>query len=53
MYIGPVSEDNIVKEEARKLFHDGLESKLVLFFEDLLSCSYPEKMVCSLSIYHP
>ncbi|OIV99597.1 hypothetical protein TanjilG_17407 [Lupinus angustifolius] len=44
IYVGPVSEDNTVKEVAKKLFHDGLESKLVLFFEDLLSCSYPEKM---------
>ncbi|KAE9620270.1 hypothetical protein Lalb_Chr01g0001341 [Lupinus albus] len=44
IYIGPVSEDNTVKEVEKKLFHDGLESKLVLFFEDLLSCSYPEKM---------
>ncbi|XP_061362673.1 uncharacterized protein LOC133306382 isoform X2 [Gastrolobium bilobum] len=44
IYIGSVSEDNIVKEEARKLFHDGLESKLVSFFEDHLSCSYPEQM---------
>ncbi|KAL9296251.1 hypothetical protein ACSQ67_022147 [Phaseolus vulgaris] len=41
---GPVSEDNTMKEEARKLFHDGLESKLILFFENLLSCSYPEQM---------
>ncbi|TKY67768.1 Nucleoporin NUP188-like [Spatholobus suberectus] len=41
---GPVSEDNTMKEEARKLFRDGLESKLILFFDNLLSCSYPEKM---------
>ncbi|XP_052734506.1 uncharacterized protein LOC108340198 isoform X2 [Vigna angularis] len=41
---GPVSEDNTMKEEARKLFHDGLESKLILFFDNLLSCSYPEQM---------
>ncbi|XP_027909728.1 uncharacterized protein LOC114168941 isoform X2 [Vigna unguiculata] len=41
---GPVSEDNTMKEEARKLFHDGLESKLISFFDNLLSCSYPEQM---------
>ncbi|RDX94767.1 hypothetical protein CR513_22815 [Mucuna pruriens] len=39
-----VSEYNTMKEEARKLFHDGLESKLILFFDNLLSCSYPEQM---------
>ncbi|KAJ1422124.1 hypothetical protein SESBI_13251 [Sesbania bispinosa] len=44
IYIGPVSENNAVKEEARKLFHDGLESKLVSLFEGLLSYSYPEQM---------
>nr|KYP39665.1 hypothetical protein KK1_039024 [Cajanus cajan] len=41
---GPVSEGNTMKEEARKLFHDGLETKLILFFDNLLSCSYPEQM---------
>ncbi|XP_027354241.1 uncharacterized protein LOC113864573 [Abrus precatorius] len=44
IHIGPMSEDNIVKEEARKLFHDGLESKLISLFDNLLSCSYPEQM---------
>ncbi|WJX51140.1 hypothetical protein P8452_37363 [Trifolium repens] len=44
IYIGPVSENNSVKEEAKKLFHDGLESKLVSFLECLLSRSYPEQM---------
>ncbi|XP_057456711.1 uncharacterized protein LOC130747712 [Lotus japonicus] len=44
IYIDPVSEKSTVKEEARKLLHDGLESKLVSFFEGLLSCSYPEQM---------
>ncbi|CAK8576856.1 unnamed protein product [Lathyrus sativus] len=44
IYVGPVSENNSVKEEARELFHDGLESKLVSFLEGLLSCSYPEQM---------
>ncbi|KAL5055383.1 hypothetical protein RYX36_036065 [Vicia faba] len=44
IYNGPVSENNSVKEEAKELFHDGLESKLVSFLEGLLSCSYPEQM---------
>lgn len=44
IYIGPVSENNSVKEEAKKLFHDELESKLVSSLEGLLSCSYPEQM---------
>ncbi|KAL2329164.1 hypothetical protein Fmac_022591 [Flemingia macrophylla] len=44
LHDGPECEDNTMKEEARKLFHDGLESKLILFFDNLLSCSYPEKM---------
>ncbi|KAG4385084.1 hypothetical protein AAZX31_12G023600 [Glycine max] len=41
---GYVAEDNTMKEEARKLFHDGLENKLILFFSNLLSCSFPEQM---------
>ncbi|KAL5168904.1 hypothetical protein HKD37_11G030947 [Glycine soja] len=41
---GSVSEDNIMKEEATKLFHDGLENKLILFFNNILSSSYPEQM---------
>ena len=49
---GSVSEDNTMKEEARKLFHDGLENKLILFFNNILSSSYPEQMVCSVSIYY-
>jgi hypothetical protein len=48
-----VSENNSVKEEAKKLFHDGLESKLVSFLECLLSRSYPEQMVCSVSMHNP
>jgi len=48
-----VSENNSVKEEAKKLFHDGLESKLVSFLEGLLSCCYPEQMVCSVYMHHP
>ncbi|KAF7810804.1 nucleoporin NUP188-like protein [Senna tora] len=44
IYIGPGSKEHVIKEEARKLFHDGLENKLISFFEDLLSVSFPEKM---------
>ncbi|XP_057748155.1 uncharacterized protein LOC130967358 isoform X2 [Arachis stenosperma] len=44
IYIGSISEDNIVREEAKKLFDNQLESKLVSFFEDHLSCSFPEQM---------
>ncbi|RZB79156.1 hypothetical protein D0Y65_029491 [Glycine soja] len=44
LHNGSVSEDNTMKEEARKLFHDGLENKLILFFNNILSSSYPEQM---------
>ncbi|KAI4297724.1 hypothetical protein L6164_037599 [Bauhinia variegata] len=44
IYIGAGSKAHIIEEEARKLFHDGLESKLLSFFEGLLSSSYPQQM---------
>ncbi|KAJ7978575.1 Nucleoporin like [Quillaja saponaria] len=45
LYVGIGSpEGYIIREEARKLFHDGLETKLISLLQDLLSSSYPEQM---------
>lgn len=53
VYIGPGCNGHVIKEEARSLFHDGLENKLISFFQDLLSVTYPEQMVCSLFMLFP
>ncbi|KAI9127540.1 hypothetical protein K1719_000533 [Acacia pycnantha] len=44
IYIGPGSKEHVIREEAKKLFHDGLETKLISLFQDLLLFSYPEQM---------
>ncbi|XP_054786453.1 uncharacterized protein LOC129292825 isoform X2 [Prosopis cineraria] len=44
IYIGPGSKEHVIREEAKKLFHDGLENKLISLFQDLLLFSYPEQM---------
>lgn len=43
--------DRSVREVALKLISDGLESKLLFVFESLLSATYPESMVSSLTIF--
>ncbi|KAI4299889.1 hypothetical protein L6164_033310 [Bauhinia variegata] len=42
IYIGDGSKARILEEETRKMFHDGLQRKLLSFFKDLLSSSYPQ-----------
>lgn len=40
-------EGQIIREEALKLFSNGLERKLISVLEDLLSSTHPEQMVCA------
>ncbi|CAA3010617.1 Hypothetical predicted protein [Olea europaea subsp. europaea] len=44
LYLGRRSEGSGVLEEAQRLISDGLESKLLSVFQDLLSANYPEQM---------
>ena len=47
VYFGSGSEEgNAIRQEAQSLISDGLESKLLSVFQDLLSSSHPEHMVC-------
>ena len=51
MYVGSGSEEgNAIRQEAQSLIYDGLESKLLSVFHDLLSSSHPEHMGTDLFI---
>lgn len=41
-------EVQAMKDQTQKLVNDGLENKLLSVLQDLLSCTYPENMVCTL-----
>ncbi|KAG8368145.1 hypothetical protein BUALT_Bualt15G0014600 [Buddleja alternifolia] len=44
LYFGSQSGGSAVLDEAQRLISDGLESKLLSIFQDLLSSNYPEQM---------
>ncbi|KAL3843385.1 hypothetical protein ACJIZ3_000788 [Penstemon smallii] len=44
LYFGSQSGGSAILEEAHRLILDGLESKLLSIFQDLLSSNYPEQM---------